>query len=398
MLLVSGTQAERAEQNKLSVMRISELHKTKHDDGNTSDNSDDDNDSDDDDDAAAAAVDVDPVVEARSLAHHGAVNRVRCMPQHSAIVAAMADTGHLRIYDLTKLHDSLTMSATAAAAAGNNNPTHFKYDPLYSHKLATEGYALDWSSTTRGQLVSGDCYGSILLHTMNEQGTSWSSSCSNNTSASAATASGGYGQQFLGHNKSIEDLQWSPSQDRVFASCSADKTIRIWDTRSSSNTPNSCAQFVVAHKSDVNVISWNRNVQHLLASGGDEGGLKVWDLRNFKSTQHAAYFSYHKQAITSVEWHPTDESVLAASSADNQLTIWDLALEADAEEERELGVGAVVGGTAGAAALPPQLFFVHQGQQNVKEIHWHKNINHAIVSTAEDGFNVFISSNMEQTV
>lgn len=98
-----------------------------------------------------------------------------------------------------------------------------------------------------------------------------------------------------------------------------------------------------------------------------------------------ASFTWHSAPITSIEWHPTEDSIFAASGADDQVTLWDLGVEQDDDE-----AGNTMDDTpAGGREVPPQLLFVHQGQKDVKEVHWHPQIPGAVISTALDGFNIF---------
>ena len=166
----------------------------------------------------------------------------------------------------------------------------------------------------------------------------------------------------------------------------ADGTVRVWDVRA----PQTARLSVKAHGCDVNAISWNRCEQHLLASGADDGEFRVWDLRTFpgaaqgKAVAPVASFKWHAAPVTGVEWHPDDASVLCASGEDDQVSVWDLAVEEDTD-----AAGGAAAATADGREIPPQLLFVHQGQRNVKEAHWHRQIPGVIVSTAESGFNLF---------
>ncbi len=125
-------------------------------------------------------------------------------------------------------------------------------------------------------------------------------------------------------------------------------------------------------------------MSYLLASGSDDGSFKVWDLRYIKSSSPTlANFRYHRGPVTSIEWAPHDESILCVSSSDNQVTIWDLSVEADEDTANLSGVGGTLN------EFPAQLLFIHQGQNNVKELHFHPQIPGVILTTAEDSFNVF---------
>ncbi|KOS21203.1 Ribosome assembly protein rrb1 [Escovopsis weberi] len=366
MYTVAGTQAEtaRAGENQLMVIKYSGLSRMDRGDHSDSEGDDDDD-----------AEDADPILESRSIPLNSCTNRIRAhqFPSSSSggdgsspprtLTATMTESTDVFIHDVTPHLASFDTPGTVISAQQNK-----PISTIRAHR--SEGYAVDWAPLApAGKLLTGDNDGLVY--------------------ATTQTPGGGWvtdNRPFQGHTGSVEDIQWSPSEQSVFASASSDGTVRIWDVRSKARRP---ALTVQVSEHDVNVISWSRQTTHLLASGADDGTWAVWDLRQWKPSTDAgngtsprpqplASFRYHREQITSVEWHPTDDSIVAVAAGDNTVTLWDLAVELDDEESKDTG---------GVKDVPPQLLFVHY-LKDVKEVHWHRQIPGSLVATGEE-FSIF---------
>uniref|UniRef100_A0A1A8G517 Glutamate-rich WD repeat-containing protein 1 n=1 Tax=Nothobranchius korthausae TaxID=1143690 RepID=A0A1A8G517_9TELE len=349
MLLCAGTQADTALKNRLLVMHMHNLHGTEKE-NEEEESSDEESDEEEDEDKK-------PQLELAMMPHYGGINRVRVTRfGQKSLAAVWSDKGQVEIFDLRPQLEAVHSSAAMTAFMQEQKEATALFS--FSGHMS-EGFAVDWSPKVPGRLVTGDCRKTIHVWEPCEGGASWQIDQ----------------RPFSSHSKSVEDLQWSPTEATVFASCSVDRSIRIWDIRAPSNSMLSANE---AHSSDVNVISWNRSEPFLL-SGGDDGLLKVWDLRQFKTGHPVANFKQHCGPITSVEWNPADSSMFAASGADDVISQWDLSVES-------CDAGARVDGVKD---LPPQLLFLHQGQSEIKEIHWHPQMPGVMISTALSGFNVF---------
>lgn len=407
--LIAGAQTPpHVENNYVYVMKVNNIRALKQEDETVKDEESEEEDETEDDPNNL------PKLTSVRVAHKGCVNRLRVNKVGGrTLTATWSDRGKVHIYDLT------TPIQAVSDQKSINTYTAQKVDPKPIFTFGghlSEGYALDWAPLRLGSLATGDCKKNIHIWTMK------------------STSDWNVDQHpLVGHEESVEDIKWSPNEADILASCSVDKSVRIWDLRQPTLTK--CVICVKdSHKSDVNVIDWNRKSKDLIVSGGDDGVVKVWDVRYLGGKSEpfpVAQFDYHKKPITSVEWDPNDDTVMAVASEDDRLTLWDLAVEKD--EEHEEGVSMEVDikpeetkndedissleseseededeeeeddeedqgetledgveyGELNFKQIPEQMLFLHQGQAEIKELHWHPQLNGLIVSTALNGINIF---------
>jgi ribosome assembly protein RRB1 len=353
-LIVAGTQGSASHVNNVIVMKMSNLHRTTKE--RDSDLESDMEDSDEEEEREEKK----PKMACALINHVGCVNRIRSTQVgEETFAATWSETGKVFVFNISEQLQVVENPSMLKKYEENFQAKSTK--PVFVFRgHRSEGFGIDWCTTEPGVLATGDCNKDIHIWKPTNDG-SWTVNQ----------------VPLIGHTASVEDIQWSPNERNVMASCSVDKTIRIWDTRAA---PQKACMLTAddAHESDVNVISWNKK-EPFIASGGDDGVLKVWDLRQFQNKTPIAVFKHHTDHITTVEWNPLDSTVLASGGDDDQIALWDMSVEKDESQSNDVQL----------KDLPPQLLFIHQGQKEIKELHFHPQINGVILSTAHSGFNVF---------
>lgn len=137
--MVAGSQATKKAENKLYVMKWSEMYKTVHED-------DDISDSDEENDRYR-----EPIVRFETISHRGGVNRVRSM-HGSPLVATWNEDAEVGIYNVGQAVEELDKPVT-----NGKEKKQFGGCKVAGFKNKTEGYALDWSPSTFGRLAAGTC-------------------------------------------------------------------------------------------------------------------------------------------------------------------------------------------------------------------------------------------------
>ena len=340
-------------------MKWYNMRKTKYDDDPEKGEDDEDDEEEDK---------INPFMKYEKIKVNGNINRVKSM-KNSSICALWNDSPSVDIIDCEELFNNIEYKEEIRVEEDSNKHKNkklkkdIKYKKIFKKSLPqkNEGFAIDWNNINPFVLALGGYDKKVSIFKPKDE----------NISDIIL-----FGDYLTGHSDSVEDIQWSPNEENVLASCGIDKSIRFWDIRQ--NTKNSPKILNNAHNSDVNVISWNTIRNHLFASGGDDNTFKVWDLR-YLNEDPISEIKWHTGPINSIMWDPFDESQLAVCSEDNRLSVWDFSVEPD---EKKLFDNF-------NNEIPQQLVFLHQGQINLKDVKFHPIFKNMLISSAENGLNLF---------
>ncbi|KEP67192.1 UNVERIFIED_CONTAM: COPI protein, putative [Hammondia hammondi] len=177
------------------------------------------------------------------------------------------------------------------------------------------------------------------------------------------------------HTHYVMQTQWHPRDPNLFASCSLDRTIKVWgiQVRSSSPSASGSSAAVVSaphftltgHERGVNCIEYSKSGERpYLVSGSDDCTVRVWD---YQTKQCIQVLSGHSRNVCSVLLTSLAGHVLPllfSAGEDAQLFVWhaltykkELSLDLNVERIWSLSLldpssaaSASTGGTAGVAS------------------------------------------------
>lgn len=123
------------------------------------------------------------------------------------------------------------------------------------------------------------------------------------------------------HTDKVQALQWHPSDASVLLTGSFDKTAAVCDVRATAADWKAAAKWQIS--SDVECITWDPHNHHHFLVSTDQGTVTCHDAR--KAGEEPVFtIGAHTEACTGLAINPIAPGLLATSSLDRTVKLWDI--------------------------------------------------------------------------
>ncbi|KAJ4970640.1 hypothetical protein NE237_003739 [Protea cynaroides] len=118
------------------------------------------------------------------------------------------------------------------------------------------------------------------------------------------------------HTRTVRSCAWSPS-GKLLATGSFDATIGIWEQIGNDFE---CVATLEGHENEVKSVSWNSSGS-LLATCSRDKSVWIWEVLPGNEFECVSVLQGHTQDVKMVQWHPFVD-VLFSCSYDNTVKVW----------------------------------------------------------------------------
>nr|AMQ23637.1 WD repeat transcription factor 2 [Silene littorea] len=158
--------------------------------------------------------------------------------------------------------------------------------------------------------------------------------------------------QLIAHDKEVYDIAWGEAG--VFASVSADGSVRIFDLRDKEHST------IVYESPEPDTpllrLAWNkRDLRYMATVLMDSNKVVVLDIRS--PTMPVAELERHSGGVNAIAWAPQSGSHICSGGDDGQALIWEVP-----------SVNGVGGGGGGGAGVDPLL--VYSAGSEINQLQW----------------------------
>jgi len=112
--------------------------------------------------------------------------------------------------------------------------------------------------------------------------------------------------ELKGHSDSVDQLRWDPKNEHLLGTASGDKTVRIWDARTSK-----CVHAIETRGENIN-IRWSPDGQHL-AVGDKEDNISIIETRKCKALRTMKF----PHEVNEMAWDPSGRLFFLTTGAGN---------------------------------------------------------------------------------